>query len=257
MTFQKARLAEDRARLEAARRMEVLRAELLASVSHELRTPLGFIKGYATTLRREDVHWDAAQQAEFLQIIDEETDHLTQLVDSVLDIARAQAGRMKLSREPLNLEQVARRSVERMNGSLAGRDVRIRSEAVPSIEADRSRLEQVLLNLLQNAVKYSPSGSPIDVTIGGTGAEVDVAVLDRGVGISEAEAHRIFEPFYRTPGAATNAVDGSGLGLAVSRVIVQAHGGHIWAAPRDGGGTGVHVSLPTRRINEEVVDHAV
>ena len=257
MAFQKARLAEDRARLEAARRMEVLRAELLASISHELRTPLGFIKGYATTLRREDVHWNAAQQAEFLEIIDQETDHLTQLVDSVLDIARAQAGRMKLSWEPLNLEQLARRSVERMNGSLAGREVRIRSEAVPLVEADRSRFEQVLLNLLQNAVKYSPSGSPIDVTISGTGAGVDVAVLDRGVGISEAEADRIFEPFYRTPGAATNAVDGSGLGLAVSRAIVQAHGGQIWAAPRDGGGTGVHVSVPSRRINHEVVDHAV
>jgi signal transduction histidine kinase len=256
MAFQKARLAEDRARLDAARRMEVLRAELLASVSHELRTPLGFIKGYATTLRREDVQWDAAQQAEFLQIIDEETDHLTQLVDSVLDIARAQAGRMQLSRQPVNLEQVARRSVERMNGALAGRPVQVRSETVAAVEADRSRLEQVLLNLLQNAAKYSPSGSPIDVTISGTGGEVAIAVLDRGVGIAQAEVDRIFEPFYRTPGEATSKVGGSGLGLAVSRAIVEAHGGHIWATPREGGGTGMHVSLPTRRINE-VVDYAV
>jgi two-component system sensor histidine kinase KdpD len=256
MAFQKARLAEDRARLEAARRMEVLRAELLASVSHELRTPLGFIKGYATTLRREDVQWDAPQQAEFLQIIDEETDHLTQLVDSVLDIARAQAGRMQLSCQPVDVERVARRSIERMNGSLAGRPVQIRSEGAPAIEADGPRLEQVLLNLLQNAVKYSPSGSPIDVTISGTGGKVGIAVLDRGVGIAQAEADRIFEPFYRTPGEATSKVGGSGLGLAVSRAIVEAHGGDIWAAPREGGGTGMHVSLPTRRINE-VVENAV
>jgi signal transduction histidine kinase len=256
MAFQKARLAEDRARLEAARRMEVLRGELLASVSHELRTPLGFIKGYATTLRRDDVQWNAAQQAEFLQIIDEETDHLTQLVDSVLDIARAQAGRMKLTCQPVELEQIARRSVERMNGSLAGRDVHIRSEDVPCIEADRSRLEQVLLNLLQNAVKYSPSGSPIDVAISSADGEVGIAVLDRGVGIAQAEADRIFEPFYRTPGEATSTVDGSGLGLAVSRAIVEAHGGQIWAEPRDGGGTGIHLSLPSRRINERV-EHAV
>jgi two-component system, OmpR family, sensor histidine kinase KdpD len=114
----------------------------------------------------------------------------------------------------------------------------------------------VLLNLLQNAVKYSPTGSPIDVSISGVDGGVGIAVLDRGVGITHAEADQIFEPFYRTPGEATSAVAGSGLGLAVSRAIVKAHGGRIWAEPRDGGGTGVHLSLPTQRTTE-VVEHAV
>ncbi|HEX8967843.1 MAG TPA: ATP-binding protein, partial [Chloroflexota bacterium] len=182
---------------------------------------------------------------EFLQTIDEETDHLTELVDGVLDVARAQAGRTRLSLQPLDVEQVVRRSLERMNGTIASREVRLECEPLPLIEADNSRLEQVLLNLLGNAVKYSPAQTPIDISIAAHGSDVQIAVMDRGIGITPSDAARIFEPFYRAQTQAAAAVGGAGLGLAVCRAILDAHGGRIWAAPRDGGGTAVYLTLPT------------
>ncbi|MBI4493752.1 MAG: GAF domain-containing protein [Chloroflexi bacterium] len=246
VAFENSRLTEETTRLEAARRLELLRAEFLASVSHELRTPLGFIKGYTTTLLRNDVTWEPAQQQEFLQIIDEEADRLTELVDGLLDAARVQAGRLRLRPQPVQIESILRRSIERMAGSLGDghHRVELHAEASPTIVADGARLEQVVVNLLQNAAKYSPGGGLIEVHLGAEAQEVRIGVLDRGVGVPPAELDSIFEPFHRAQNGPAAGVGGAGLGLAICRAIVEAHGGRIWAEARPGGGTAVYLTLP-------------
>jgi signal transduction histidine kinase/HAMP domain-containing protein len=244
--FENTRLSEERARLEAARRVEVVRAELLASVSHELRTPLGFIKGYTTTMLRNDVNWDDSQRREFLGTIDEECDRLTELIDSLLDAARIQAGRLQLHAQPTDLEGVLRRSVERLASSLSGHTIELCLRVSPTIIADATRLEQVVVNLLQNAVKYSPNGDPIEVHLDSAEQGIRIGVLDHGMGVSATEATKIFEPFYRGQDGPAKEIGGAGLGLAICRAIVEAHGGQIWAEPRTSGGTAVYLTLPSR-----------
>jgi two-component system sensor histidine kinase KdpD len=244
VALENARLAEERTQLEAARQMEVLRAELLASVSHELRTPLGFIKGYTTSLLRKAVTWEPEEQREFLEIIDEETDHLTEMVDGILDVARARAGRLELRLDSVDLEQVVRRSLERMSSTLEQRDVRLIADGSATVAADDVRLQQVVVNLLQNAAKYSPEATPIELRLDIRDGMARLAVLDRGVGVSAADTARIFEPFYRVQDRRTARVGGAGLGLAICRAIVDGHGGRIWAEPRAGGGSRFCFSLP-------------
>ncbi|MBI3968900.1 MAG: HAMP domain-containing protein, partial [Chloroflexi bacterium] len=244
--FETARLTEEQARFEATRRLELLRAELLGSVSHELRTPLSFIKGYTSTLLRDDVTWEPEQKREALTIMDEECDRLAEIIDSLLDAARVQAGRLELKCEPTEIERVIRRTTERLAGSLNEHTVELHIEASPTIIADATRLEQVVFNLLQNAAKYSPTGGPIDVRVQAEAEGVRIGILDRGVSVPPAEATKIFEPFYRVSNGHAAKIGGVGLGLAVCRAIVEAHGGRIWAEPRPGGGTGVYLTLPWR-----------
>jgi two-component system sensor histidine kinase KdpD len=245
VAFQNAQLAEERARLEASRQLEMLRAEFIASISHELRTPLGFIKGYTTTLLREDVRWKPSQRREFLEIVDEESDHLAELVDSLLDVARAQAGQLRLRIQDVSLEKVFRDATERLNGSLQRDRVTFAVAPTPLVPGDAARLRQVALNLLQNAVKYSPEGGPIHITIEAEDETVRVGVFDRGVGLAPDQADSIFEPFYRVQGELSTRVGGAGLGLAICRAVIDAHGGRIWAEPRADGGTAVYFTLPT------------
>ena len=245
VAFDNARLVEEAARLETVRRMDLLRAEFLGSVSHELRTPLGFVKGYSTTLLREDVRWTKEQQREFLHIIDEECDHLTGLVDDLLDAARLQAGRLRFTFAPVDVGLLVKRVVDRMSTTtLAQRPVEVQLAEVPSIVADASRVEQVVLNLLQNACRYSPAGTPITIELQPDAEGVRIGVLDRGVGLAGTDAERVFEPFYRTRNGASAHAGGAGLGLAICRSIVEHHSGRMWAETRPGGGTAMWLTLP-------------
>ncbi|MFN8526055.1 MAG: ATP-binding protein [Chloroflexota bacterium] len=246
VAFENARLTEETARLEAARRIELLQAEFLAAVSHELRTPLGFIKGYATTLLRDDVQWEPSQQRELLQIIDEEADRLTEFVESLLEAGRAQSNRLRLQFQPVRIDHVLRQCVARIAGSLDGHTIQTAINGTPTVEADRGRVEQVVVNLLQNAIKYSPEGETVSLHLMVEPSGALISVLDRGVGIPPSEISRVFEPFYRVASGHTMRAGGSGLGLAICRAIVEAHGGAIWAEARPGGGTAMHVRLPWR-----------
>ncbi len=270
VAFDNARLTEETTRLETARRAEIIRAELLASVSHELRTPLGFIKGYATTLLRDDVRWTGTQQREFLTVIDEECDHLAGLVDSLLEAGRVQAGRLYLERRPVDMRRLVESAVARWSSTnsaaaAGGRFVQLSVDptwgpnderAVASV--DQSRIEQVVLNLIQNAVKYSPDGVGIDVLVNGVVDQeqatplVELAVADRGLGIPRDELERIFEPFYRVRSNTASTISGTGLGLAISRAIVEAHGGRIWAENRQGGGTVIRFTCPRWDTSEVI-----
>ncbi len=225
------RLAGELRRLEAQHEVQRMRSELISAVSHELRTPLGFIKSYATTLLREDTPIEPSTRRHFLEIIDEETDKLEHMIDELLDVSRLQAGRLPIEQEPIALRSLITRAIDKARPKLeeSGHAVTLRlpDEDVPVL-ADPLRIEQVLDNLLENAARYSDPGSPVEVGLLAEDGDALVSVADRGGDIPPAELERIFEPFYRGRNANERGIRGAGLGLAICRGIVEAHGGKIW-----------------------------
>ncbi len=226
------------------READAMKSQLLSTVSHELRTPLASIKGFATTLLRQDVKWDDATQRDFLRIIEEETDRLAEIIDNLLDMSQIEAGALRIAKEPTQLRQLIREVVDEM---------RMRTEAhyfvvdlpaeLPRVLIDPRRIRQVLHNLIGNAIKYSKGGQ-ISVACE---VEVDyvlVSVSDQGEGIKPEFVDRIFERFFQVDGASTRRVGGSGLGLSISRGIVEAHGGKIWVDSAVGQGSTFRFTLP-------------
>ena len=244
-----ARLLEELRQVESQREMQRLRGELISAVSHELRTPLGFIKGYATTLLRDDATCiDAATQREFLGIIDEETDKLQQMIDELLDASRLQAGRLPIETRPVPLVELVAGAVDKIRATLerTGHTVAMRlpGDGV-QVMADPMRIEQVLDNLLENAARYSEPRGPVEVAVaGGQDGYAVVSVADRGDGIPDTEQELVFEPFYRGESARRHAGRGTGLGLAICRGIVEAHGGKMWVESARGPGSTFFFTLP-------------
>jgi PAS domain S-box-containing protein len=228
-----------------AREAEELRTTFVSVVSHELQTPIAIIKGYASTLRREDTIWDAETLRGRLAAIEDEADRLNHLVGNILYASRIQAGGLQMERAELSLPEVVRAAVRRFVARAPDVDVRVRFPAnCPAVLADRERIEEVMLNLLDNAVKYSPRGQRIRVTRQVTGDEVIVRVADVGQGIPLREQERIFERFQRVDNASTRRTQGAGLGLYICRAIVEAHGGQIWVQSELGQGSTFSFSLP-------------
>ena len=241
------RLAGELRRLEAQQEMQRMRSELISAVSHELRTPLGFIKSYATTLLREDTPIEAATRRHFLEIIDEETDKLEHMIDELLDVSRLQAGRLPIERKPIALRALIESAVDKARPKLeeSGHAVTVRlPEADVPVLADALRIEQVLDNLLENAGRYSDPGSPVEVELLAEDGDALVSVTDHGGDIPAAELERIFEPFYRGANANELGIRGAGLGLAICRGIVEAHGGRIWGEKGHDGTTVFVLTLP-------------
>jgi two-component system sensor histidine kinase KdpD len=241
------RLAAELRRLEARHEVQRLRSELISAVSHELRTPLGFIKSYATTMLREDTPIEPATRRHFLEIIDEETDKLEQMIDELLDASRLQAGRLPIEPRPVALEELASRAVEKMRPTLeaAGHAVTLESAGgTIDVFADPVRIEQVLDNLLENAGRYSEPASAVEVSLLADDGHAVISVTDRGGGLTSAELEQIFEPFYRGRNAKQSGIRGAGLGLAICRGIVEAHGGRIWGESGQDGRTTFALTLP-------------
>jgi two-component system sensor histidine kinase KdpD len=210
-----------------------LRAALLSAVSHDLRTPLSAIKASVTSLLQRDVEWTADARQEFLATIDEETDRLNALVGNLLDMSRLQAGALEVSAVPVGLDEVlpaALHSIGVADGSVQ-LDV---PETLPRVLADRGLLERALANVISNAVRYSPAGSPPRVTAGVVDGVVDVRVVDRGPGVPRAEWEQLFKPFQRL--GDNGQSQGVGLGLAVARGFLEAMGGEIEVDDTPGGG---------------------
>jgi len=219
---------------------ERLRAAL-GIAAHELRLPLSHIKGFITTLSRTDVEWDARTRRELLSEADRAVDRLERLIEELLDQSTAghvaQDRRTRVSPRALVLTTVAR-----LRPMLQDRAVRIDVPTnLPQTELEVPAMERVLANLLQNASKYSPPRAVIDISARHIDGMIEFRVEDRGPGVPPLEYERIFEPFYRGSG---HDQGGHGLGLAICRAIVTAHGGRIWAAPRPGGGARFTVTLP-------------
>jgi PAS domain S-box-containing protein len=228
------------------RQLDHLRSTFVSVVSHELQTPIAIIKGYASTLRREDASWDQETLHRGLEVIEEEADRLNDMVRNLLAISRIEAGALRLEFAPIQLRPLIERVARRMQVR-PGRPRRIRTRIaadLPHVVADKERIEEVLRNLLDNALKYSPPESVVTVEAWTTGTEVVVAVTDEGPGIAIEDRERVFEPFERLDTGLTRRRPGAGLGLFICRAIVHAHGGRIWIERGPTGGTRVLFSLP-------------
>ena len=218
-----------------------LQDDFVATISHELRTPLGFIKGYSTTLLRADTTWDIDDSKEFLTIIDEEADRLSQLIDNILESAKLQSHSVQLNVQPLRLDALIRDVVIRVRTRHKNLEVELKLETVPPIQGDNVRLSQVFDNLFSNAVKYAP-GSKISVAVKPENDSLLVAFSDRGPGIPKAYLPYVFERFYRVPG--DHSSTGSGLGLYICNQIIMAHRGKIWVESEIDLGTTFYIQLP-------------
>jgi len=222
------------------RELDRAKSALLSAVSHELRTPLAAIKGYTTTLLAEDVDWDPAARREFLQVILEETERLTRLVNNLLDLSRLEAGALMLQRQPYPLDAILARVKRDLRGESHPISIQLPPD-LPPVDVDPARIEVVFRNLLDNAIRYTPPGTPIVVSATVADGMVIVRVHDEGPGIPPEHRERIFDRFYRIPGHIRTS--GAGLGLAICKGFVEAHGGRIWLA-EDGPGATFLFTLP-------------
>ncbi len=229
----------------AAEEADRLKSELIAALAHEMRTPLTSIQGYTSALLLEDVEWDEETRARHLQIIDEEARELQEMIQDLLESSIIDAGLLLIEKEPTLIPRVVEGLVKEMTRRTARHRFVISFPSdFPIVDADPRRLEQVMRNLLDNAVKYSPDGGLVVVRGQVAGGEVIVSVADNGMGIAPEHLNRLFEKFFRVKSPLGDQVRGSGLGLPVSRTIVESHGGRIWAESELGKGTTIYFSLP-------------
>jgi two-component system, OmpR family, sensor histidine kinase KdpD len=248
--LERTELAEEARRSRLRAETEQLRNALLSSVSHDFRTPLGVVTGATSALLDEDASTDEITRRELLRTAHEEALRLSRLVRNLLDMTRLEAGALKVKTGLLSVEELVGSALGRSSDGLAGRDVHtsIPSELVAS--CDSALAEQVLINLLENATKYSPPGSPIDVVAQLEEDRIAIEVSDRGPGIDEANADRVFDKFYRVHEGEGGGV---GLGLTICRGIVEAHGGTIRALRRAGGGATFRLTLPAAEAHDPAV----
>ncbi len=228
----------------ADKELDRMRASLVSTVSHELRTPLASIKGYATTLLADDVQWDRESQNEFLKVISDESDRLSELVNNILDLSRLDAGALQLERVECDIAETIQKAAKRVRLNGSRFEVRVEMN-LPALYADPLRLETILRNLFENAVKYGGENVAIRVEVGMRDGNVLFRVADDGPGIPPEESARIFEMFYRAGDRLSPAAGGAGLGLAICQGLVHAHGGRIWVEPQEKGAC-IAFSLPLK-----------
>lgn len=248
------RLFEEAGQVATLRELDRLKSELISTVSHELRTPLASIKGYISTLLRPDVSWDDGTRAEFLQIVAEESDRLQALIDNLLQMSRIDAGVLRINKQPVQLSRLAHKVARKAR--LRAPDHRVAvlfPNDMPEVAVDAAQMEQVLNNLVDNAIKYSAAGGRITIRGEVSDGNVMVSVSDDGIGISPQHLDRIFERFYRADTSQTKRIYGTGLGLSICRGIVEAHGGRIFAESTPGRGSTFTFVLPLEeRPSDEV-----
>jgi two-component system, OmpR family, phosphate regulon sensor histidine kinase PhoR len=221
-----------------------VRREFVANVSHELRTPLASIKALVETLEAGAID-DPAVSADFLGRINGEVDRLAALVDELLDLGRLESGRVGLRLELLDPADLLRRGSERLRPQTERAQLQLTvsvPDGLPPVLGDRARIEQVLLNLVHNAIKFTPAGGRIDVKGEARDGYLSVSVTDTGIGMSESELQRVFERFYKADRSRRS--DGSGLGLAIAKHIVLGHQGAITATSEEGVGSTFGFTLP-------------
>ena len=227
------------------REAQELKSTFISVVSHELKTPVSLIKGYASTLRREDAAWDPHTIQASLQVIEEEADRLAELIENLLQASRLQAGRFKLELGDVALDTLAGRVAADFRTQTDRHVIMVDfPPGFPLVRGDEMRLRNVLENLVSNAVKYSPDGGEIRIWGKVFPGEVLVGVSDEGVGLPQDELERVFERFYRVDHEITRKTQGTGLGLYLAHAIIEAHGGRIWAESTPGQGTTFTFALP-------------
>lgn len=226
------------------READELKSTFISVISHELRTPVALIKGYTSTLRREDASWDRQMIDESLQVIEEEADRLAGLIDNLLDASRLQTGALSLNFCDVNMVELSQRIAQRLQTQTEIHRIVVDfPENFPVIVADDNRLGQVLTNLVANSIKYSPKGGEIHISGRIHQTQVVVCVSDEGSGISSTDLPHVFDRFYRAA-EASRTTKGAGLGLYLARAVIEAHGGRIWVDPKSMPGARICFSLP-------------
>jgi two-component system sensor histidine kinase KdpD len=215
---------------------------MIDSITHELRTPLTAIKAAASTLLLPKA-LDPEEQRELLTVIDEESDRLNQLVSEAVEMAQLDTQEVHMTFGPMSVEELVKQAMGDCSNLLDGREVKVDLPPLPPVKADADFITKVLTNLIENATKYSPAGSPIFISAESRGEMISVSVADRGIGIDLAEQSLIFERFYRAS-VPSQQTWGTGMGLAISRAIIEAHGGTLSVTSRLGEGSVFSFTLP-------------
>jgi two-component system sensor histidine kinase KdpD len=243
LALESVRLSQEMKRVQLEAETSQLRAALFSSVTHDLKTPLSAITASVTSLL-DGGSFSSAERYEHLDTIKQEADHLNRVLTNLLDLSRMRAGALTPSKAPAGIDEVIEAVIGRLQPMLRGRNVSLDiGPHLPEVPMDLVQMDQVLTNLIENAVKFSPAGSAIRIAALGNPAGIRVTVADKGPGIPAAERERVFLPFE------TGELDGAGtgLGLAIAKAVVVAHGGRMWAGEEPGGGTSLTFELPADR----------
>lgn len=240
--IERGRLQHESLRIKVLQETDTLRAALLSSVSHDLRTPLAAIMTAATSLQHANAQWDDEGRQSQVLLIEHEAKRLNRLVENLLDMSRIEGGALRPNKILYPLDELIRDVLGRLYPLLQGRQLQLSSPThLPPVELDYMYIDQVVTNLLENATRYTPTGSAIDIEMLSRRECVEVRIADRGPGIPRNEYERIFDKFYRVFGGTPG---GSGLGLTVCKGLIEAHGGRIWVEPRNEGGAVFCFTLP-------------
>jgi two-component system, OmpR family, phosphate regulon sensor histidine kinase PhoR len=230
------------------RALDELKGEFIATVSHELRTPLAAIYGSAQTLLREDIEIDEPGQKRLLGVIAQESERLSRIADDILFANKLDSGHFALGEQMVDLRALAQDVVDEMRACFASRDDisidLLVPDAVDSLVGDSDKLRQVLINLIDNAVKYSPEGGRVEISVAARDGGVRIAVQDKGIGIAPLEQRRIFGKFYRVDPELARGVGGTGLGLYICRELVRRMQGRLSVSSEEGMGSTFVVELP-------------
>lgn len=246
VVLERRRLRQTETEREVLQRADQLKTALLGAVSHDLRTPLASIIASAGSLRQRDVTWTADERDEFARDIEQEARRLSRIVTNLLDLSRIEGGSLRPDRGWYDLGALLDDVVGRLRGATPDREIRVAvPDALPPVFLDYVEIDQVLSNLIENAARYSPARTPLDVAVEAAADSITVSVADRGPGLPGESLGRLFDPFYRVP--TRRGPTGTGLGLAVARGLVEAHGGTISAQNRSGGGAMFTFTLPADR----------
>jgi two-component system sensor histidine kinase KdpD len=236
-------LANEAQNAQVLRDTEKLQTALLNAVSHDLRTPLVSVIGVLSSLQEEGMHLDDVAKMNLIQVAREEAERLNHLISNLLDVSRIEAGAIKISRQPSDVQDLVGAALEQLGSRVGARPINMEIPAeLPFVSVDFGLIVQTLVNVLDNALKYSLDDSPIDIRARQVGQEMQIEIADRGIGIPAQDLSHIFDKFYRIQ--RPDNVTGTGLGLSICKGIIEAHGGRITAENRPGGGTIIKLVLP-------------
>lgn len=246
LALERTRLSQEAAQAAVLARSDELKSALLAAVSHDLRTPLASIKAASTSLLDESVSWEQEARRELLSAIDEETDRLTLMVSNLLDLSRIEGGALRPRKDWYDPDELVNDVMQRLVSRHPAHPISVHVEPdLPLVEFDYVEIAQVLINLLENAIRHTPSGTPISISVQRVPDAVAFSVHDEGPGIPLAYQAHLFEKFYRAPEKTREP--GSGIGLAICKGLVEAHGGDIRVESMPGAGTTFTFTLPVAR----------
>ena len=245
LAVDRARLRDEATESEVLRRSDELKTALLGAVSHELRTPLASIMASAGSLRQKDVSWSDSEREEFHESIEQEVKRLDRLVGELLDLSRIDAGHLVLQRQYHAIDALVDDVLGRLRGATSTHQIRVDvPDDLPPVSVDYLRMDQVLSNLVENAVRYAPPGTLIDIAARTDAAGMRIEITDEGPGIAAEDREKVFAPFHRLQRGDRAATKGAGLGLAITRRLVEAHGGRVWAEAAPGHGARFVITLP-------------